>query len=168
MVLILMGVSACGKTTIGKMLARQLEMEFLDADDFHSPENIIKMKKKIALSDEDRIPWLKGLADTITTWNGNLGGILACSALKETYRKILSKNGKEAVIFVFLEGTTDLILERMKKRTDHIFPLELLENQVATLEEPQNAIKVNIEKSPEEICSEIRWNLSQKISPNTI
>lgn len=150
-----MGVSGCGKTTIGKLLALRLALEFHDADDFHPHNNIDKMQKLILLSDEDRIPWLLDVAEHISQWNKDEGAVLACSALKEKYREILSWNGEEKVVFIYLEGDKNIILERMKKRKDHFFPLELLESQFSALEIPLNAITVQIDKSPEEICTKI-------------
>lgn len=155
MVYIIMGVSGSGKTTIGRILAKRLAINFYDADDFHSQDNINKMKKLIPLDDEDRIPWLLGLAAHIAQWNKDEGAVLACSALKEKYRQILSWNGKEKVVFIYLEGDKNIILKRMKRRKEHFFPLGLLESQFNALEAPPNAITVQIDKSPGEICTEI-------------
>lgn len=155
MVYILIGVSGCGKTTVGRVLAKRLSIKFYDADDFHSHNNITKMKKFIPLDDEDRIPWLLKVAEHIAQWNRDNSAVLACSALKEKYREILSWNGEEKVVFIYLEGDKNIILERMKKRKDHFFPLELLESQFSALEIPLNAITVQIDKSPEEICTKI-------------
>ena len=155
MIYIIMGISGCGKTTVGKMLAKRLSIEFYDADDFHSEKNINKMKNFIPLDDEDRIPWLLRVAEHIAQWNKDEGAVLACSALKEKYRQILSWNGKGKVVFIYLEGDKNIILERMKKRKEHFFPLRLLESQFDALEIPLNAITVKIDKSPEKICTEI-------------
>jgi carbohydrate kinase (thermoresistant glucokinase family) len=155
MVYILIGVSGCGKTTIGRILSERLAIKFYDADDFHSHNNITKMKKLIPLDDVDRIPWLLKVAEHIAEWNRDEDAVLACSALKEKYRQILSWNGKEKVVFIYLEGNKNIILERMKKRKKHFFSLELLESQFNTLEIPLNGITVQIDKTPEEICTEI-------------
>ena len=155
MVYVIMGVSGAGKSAIGRMLAQRLGIEFHDADEYHPQANINKMKKFIPLEDEDRFPWLSDLVGNITHWNMGKGAVLACSALKEKYRKILSRDGMEKVIFIHLEGDRDIILNRMKSRKEHFFPVELLESQFKALEAPQNAITVQIGKAPEEICAEI-------------
>lgn len=155
MVYIIMGVSGCGKTTIGKILAKRLGIKFYDADDYHSLNNINKMKNFIPLEDEDRIQWLLKLAQHIIQWNRSEGAVLACSALKENYRKTLSDDGKEKVVFIYLEGNIDIILERIKKRKEHFFPLGLLESQFNALEVPLDAIAVQIDKTLGEICTEI-------------
>lgn len=155
MVYIIMGVSGCGKTTIGRMLAERLSIEFYDADEFHSQDNINKIKNFIPLEDEDRIPWLLNLAQHIAQWNGDKGAVLACSALKEKYRQILSWDGKEKVAFIYLKGDKNIILDRMKKRKKHFFPLKLLDSQFKALEVPHDAITVRIDKTPEKICKEI-------------
>ena len=157
-----MGVSGCGKTTIGKMLAQRLAMEFHDADENHSQDNINKMKNSIPLDDEDRVPWLSDLARNITQWNRGKGAVLACSALKEKYRQILSRNGGENVVFIYLEGDRNTILDRIKGRKEHFFPLELLDSQFKELEAPQNAITAQIGKAPEEICGELVSQLVSK------
>jgi len=155
MIYIVMGVSGCGKSTIGKMLAIRLAMSFYDADDFHSDNCIRKMENGIPLDDEDRKPWLFYLATLIAKWNRDKGAVLACSALKEQHRKILSWDGKEDVAFIHLDGDKDIIFERMRTRKDHFFPLGLLESQFNVLEVPLNAINVQIDKAPEDICVEI-------------
>lgn len=155
MVYIIMGVSGSGKTTIGKKLAERLAINFYDADDYHSERNINKMKSGIPLDNKDRRPWLQNMASQIALWNKGEGAVLACSALLEKYRKILSSNGKEKVTFIYLKGDKNLIIERMKDRKGHFFPLELLESQFNILETPSNAVIVTIDKRPEEICKEI-------------
>ena len=154
-VYIIMGVSGCGKTTIGRMLAKKLAINFYDADDFHSENSIRKMSSSFFLNDEDRMSWLLDLAKHIKQWNRSLGAVLACSALKEKYRKILSWGYKEKVTFIYLKGDKNIILKRMKGRKEHFFPLGLLESQFNTLETPSNAITVQIDKTPDEICTEI-------------
>jgi carbohydrate kinase (thermoresistant glucokinase family) len=155
MIYIVMGVSGCGKSTIGGMLATRFAMNFYDADDFHSDNCVIKMKNGIPLDDEDRNPWLLYLATLIAKWNKDEGAVLACSALKEQHRKILSWEGKESVVFIHLDGDKDIILEQMRTRKDHFFPPDLLESQFNALEVPLNAITVQIDKAPEDICTEI-------------
>lgn len=155
MVYIVMGVSGSGKTTIGRMLAKMLAINFYDADDFHSQNNINKMKNFVPLNDEDRIPWLLDLSEHIAQWNRDKGAVLACSALKEKYRQVLSRDGKKKVAFIYLEGNKNIILERMKRRKEHFFPVGLLETQFNALEVPLDAIIAQIDKTPGEICTEI-------------
>lgn len=147
---VIMGVSGSGKTTIGKLLATHLRLPFLDADDFHPKENIEKMTEGIPLNDTDRWPWLEQLRKQLT--NQVSGAVLACSALKESYRNILSENNE--VVFIYLEGDYDTIFERMKQR-NHFMKPELLASQFKDLEPPTHAISVPINKTEEEILSEI-------------
>lgn len=165
MVCIIMGVSGCGKTTIGKLLAEQLRVDFYDADDFHPQNNINKMKNNIPLDDNDRKPWLLDLASHIAKWNKENGAVLACSALKEKYRQILSSDGKENIIFIYLKGDKNVLIERLKGRKEHFFPLALLESQLSALDAPLNAITVDINKLPGDICTEIIDKLASKDFP---
>ncbi|MFC1567430.1 gluconokinase [Thermodesulfobacteriota bacterium] len=162
MVYVVMGVSGCGKTTIGRLLAKRLALAFYDADDYHTENNVDKIKKLVPLNDEDRISWLSDLAEHIAQWNKNEGAVLACSALKEKYREILSWDGKAQVVFIYLEGDKNIILERMKGRKEHFFPLELLESQFNALEVPRNGIAVQTDKTPGEICNVIIDKLASK------
>ena len=154
MVIIVMGVSGSGKTHIGKLLAESLSLPFFDADDFHTPGSVKKMEQGIPLTDEDRLPWLETLAEHIDEWNERGGMVLACSALKESYRRLRSHDYRASVRFVYLRGSRELILSRMRER-NHFFPPHLLDSQFADLEEPPRAITVNIDQSPEEIVAEI-------------
>jgi carbohydrate kinase (thermoresistant glucokinase family) len=154
MVYIMMGVSGCGKTTVGKLLAGVLGVPFYDADDFHPAENTEKMGRGVPLDDNDRLPWLNTLGKHIETWQ-NTGAVLACSALKQKYREILSGNGTLSIRFIYLKGTAKLILRRMKARKGHYFHSGLLESQFAALEEPCDAVVAGIEEQPQEICTEI-------------
>lgn len=149
-----MGVSGCGKTTVGNLISQESGLPFFDADDFHPPENVEKMKSGEPLNDEDRQPWLEKLATQIEKWNRKKGAILACSALKETYRQLLLSKSKD-VQFVYLKGNKDTILERMKARKGHYMPPKLLDSQFEALEEPSNAITIFIENSPNEIMRQI-------------
>lgn len=158
MVIILMGVSGCGKTTVGQILARDLDLPFFDADDFHPPENVQKMKQGMPLNDTDRQPWLEILSDKIKEWDFSDGAVLACSALKEKYRTFLDSENTE-VVFVYLKGPKQLILERIKNRIGHYMPSNLLDSQFKTLEEPKKSIVVSIENSPPEISNQIKKNL---------
>lgn len=154
MVIIVMGVSGCGKTTIGKMLAHKLKAQFYDADDFHPIKNVKKMAAGIPLTDEDRKPWLETLNYNLQKLQENSDVVLACSALKESYRKIL-KNGLKELKWVFLSGSQDIIDHRMKNRKDHFMHPELLQSQFLDLEEPVYAIKVDVSDNPELITNQI-------------
>jgi carbohydrate kinase (thermoresistant glucokinase family) len=110
-----MGVSGCGKTTIGKSLSIETGLPFYDADDFHSDENIIKMNSNIPLNDTDRLPWLNTLATNIILWENCGGAILACSALKESYRTILESNA-DNILWIYLSGSFELIKHRLENR----------------------------------------------------
>ena len=154
MVIIVMGVSGSGKTHIGKLLAKTLSLPFHDADDFHTPGNVQKMEEGIPLTDADRLPWLTLLANNVESWNERGGMVLACSALKESYRELLSHQYTADVQFVYLRGSRELILSRMRDRK-HFFPPHLLDSQFADLEVPQRSITVNIDQSPQEIVAEI-------------
>ena len=155
--LILMGVSGCGKTAIGLELSKALKLPFYDADDFHSDENKEKMSKGIPLTDEDRLPWLKTLANLLKEKKPL---ILGCSALKESYQKILKVSPD--VQFIYLKGSYELIYKRLKKRHGHFFDSHLLKSQFADLEEPKDALTIDINRSISEIVDEIKKNLKLK------
>ena len=138
-----MGVSGCGKTTLAKAIAQNLSIEFVEADDFHSEKNVAKMKSGIALNDEDRKPWLKALNEK---WRDKGSFVLSCSALNESYRKQLFEGISKSSIIFFLNGSFDLIATRMKLREGHYMPVNLLQSQFETLEEPKNAIWLNCEE----------------------
>ncbi len=155
MIIIVMGVTGSGKSTIGKLLADHLSLPFVEADDFHSKENVAKMSKGIPLTDEDRYPWLQSLSQTLQREEKNKGAVLACSALKEQYRHLLQQGLNEKIIWIYLEGSEKMISERMRKRQGHFMPEELLHSQFVTLEKPDYAYSFSIEKKPEAIVSEI-------------
>ena len=153
--LILMGVSGSGKTTVGKALASKLRWDFYDADHFHPPENIMKMEQEIPLDDSDRAPWLEALHVLIESClTRNQPGVLACSALKESYREKLLL-GNAGVQFIYLKGSYELIWARMAARKDHYMKPEMLRSQFDALEEPTDAITVDISRSVDEIVQEI-------------
>ena len=148
--IIVMGVAGSGKTTVGSMLAREVGLAFFDADDFHPPANHEKMRQGIPLTDEDRAEWLKLLRDLIRkNLDEGVSCVLACSALKQSYRELLAVD--ESVRFVYLHGTYEQVETRMKHRKDHYMPVELLKSQFEALEEPREAVVVDISHSPEEI-----------------
>lgn len=146
MVVVLMGVTGTGKTTVGKALTQRTGWPFADADDFHSAANRAKMHAGIPLTDEDREQWLRSLHDQIATWlRDGIHGILACSALKEAYRTALTEGAPQGSVgFVFLTGPASLIRERMEARHGHYMPESLLPSQLAILEPPRDAIEVSI------------------------
>ena len=161
MVIIIMGVSGSGKTTIGRALAETLHWGFSDADDFHSPANVEKMKKGIPLTDEDRAPWLHSIRAAIEQWKRDEPGhVLACSALKASYREILGLNDPE-VKFVYLQGGFDLICQRLRERKSHFFNPALLRSQFDVLENPKDAVVVDVSKEPQEIISAILMAIRQ-------
>jgi carbohydrate kinase (thermoresistant glucokinase family) len=128
--IVVMGVSGCGKSTVGKLLADKLDAKFIDGDDLHPEENKAKMAAGIALNDEDRWPWLDKVGQTLAA-NENI--VIACSALKRVYReRILSQ--ADDTVFMHLHGTRELLAERMSARKNHFMPTSLLDSQLATLE----------------------------------
>lgn len=160
MIILLMGVTASGKTTVGQQLASQLNWEFLDADDFHSAANVAKMRAGIPLTDEDRDPWLQSLRDAIAQrLAAGRNAILACSALREAYRERLVIS--PVVKLVFLRGGFSLLQERIQARQGHYMNPRLLESQFNTLEvpDPTNALIVDVDRSVPEIVQQIRADL---------
>lgn len=148
-----MGVTGSGKTTIGKLLASRLGWEFLEGDEFHSAANISKMTAGVALTDEDRLPWLKDISTAAQKLNRDgKNVVVACSALKEKYRDILGGSGDTH--FVWLRGTMDTIAQRLKGRRHFMNP-SLLTSQFETLETPQGTSVVDIANSPEEIVATV-------------
>jgi gluconokinase len=153
--IILMGVSGSGKTTVGKALAHKLGWGFYDADDFHSELNIEKMKAGIPLTDDDRKSWLVDLNRLISTsLKKKQPGVLACSALKESYRQIILANNPGTQI-VFLKGNYDLIHSRIDNRPEHFMKQAMLQSQFDALEEPKNTLTVDVSTSVEEIVKTI-------------
>ena len=153
MVILIMGVSGCGKTTIGAGVARALKVPFLDGDDLHSQVSISKMNKGIPLTDEDREPWLKRVAEKMGDMEG--GGVVACSALKERYRRVLTGDSSFPVLLVYLKGKRETLCRRLRQRKSHFMPPDLLNSQLKALEEPENALTLSIELSPDIMCNRI-------------
>jgi carbohydrate kinase (thermoresistant glucokinase family) len=150
-----MGVSGSGKTAVGTRLAEKLQYGFLDADNFHPPANIEKMKHGIPLTDEDRIPWLQNLHWEIASrLSQGKSVILACSALKESYREML-REGLPQIRFVYLHVDRETLAQRLQKRTGHFFPKELLDSQLATLEVPHDALVVEENRPLDEVVGAI-------------
>jgi len=164
MIIVVMGVTGSGKTTIGTLLAERVGFIFADADDFHSAANKEKMHKGIPLTDADRQPWLAAMHQQIAKWIASKqSAVLACSALKNDYRRQLW-TGPEAQ-FVYLRGSYELIAERLRQRKGHFADEQILAGQFADLEEPTDAISVDIAPAPEKIVNEIvrRLNLSSNL-----
>ena len=154
-----MGPAGSGKTTVGELLASQLGWEFADGDNFHSPANVEKMAHGVPLDGNDRIPWLNSIREGMEQWNAQRRNVvLACSALKKSYRERLQINS--AVRLVYLKGTYDLLRERLHARKGHYATEQLLASQFADLEEPEDAITIDVAHSPEEIVAEIRKQLA--------
>lgn len=160
-VIVIMGVSGCGKTSVGELLSKRLNIPFYDGDNFHPKENIEKMKINIPLTDKDRLPWLKKLSKNITSWKKNEGAILACSALKESYRKILNAD-KSIDYWVVLNGDCQIIYDRISKRKNHFMNPHLLKSQIEALEVPNYGLHINVSGSLPEIVNTI----IQKIKTN--
>lgn len=152
---LVIGPSGTGKTTIGKLLAERLNIPFYDADDFHPDSNIRKMNKGIPLCDEDRIPWLQKLARKIKLWQNDKGAVLACSALKEAYRKELMTVPETALTWIYLNADEAVVQQRLSERKAHFFNPGLLRSQYQDLEVPEYGCHVSVNKPPEEIVDEI-------------
>lgn len=191
-VVLITGVCGSGKTTVARALAKKLSCPYMDADNFHSEGNITKMKQGTPLTDEDRQPWLLALHKVIERWSKRSeSGVLACSALKEHYRQtiILGAESSSEIkqqycsigdkrqklsrplpfycLVVLLQGSKDLIKDRMEKRQEHFMPTNLLDSQLETLEEPKNcdlysAVNISVDQTVEEITNEILRVLKAK------
>ena len=151
---VIMGVSGTGKTTIGKLLAEAIDIPFFDGDDFHPRANLEKMESGRPLNDEDRHGWLVSLNQLLKSKKES-GAIVACSALKKSYRTILIDGLTDQLKFIFLKGSFEAVKTRMEQRKGHFMPLELLQSQFETLEEPENAIKVSIRDAPSQILQKL-------------
>jgi gluconokinase len=149
-IVVVMGVAGCGKSTVGALLAERLGAEFLDADDFHPPQNVAKMAAGTPLSDEDRAPWLERLNAELRRRDR---AVLACSALKESYRRALARG--VACRFVHLRGSLELIRGRLAARRHRYMPASLLESQFAALEPPAHAVEIDVAAPPAECVSAI-------------
>ena len=160
MVIVLMGVSGSGKTTIGRVLADQLDWAFLEGDDFHPAANVEKMRRGIPLNDEDRRPWLRALQDRIEeACERNEDAVVACSALKDDYRDFLERHDPACVHFVYLSGSEDLIRRRLERCEGHFMDPALLRSQFDALEPPEEAHQVDVTPAPEVVAAEIRRGL---------
>jgi gluconokinase len=159
MIVIVMGVTGSGKTTVGILLARRLGWDFLDADDFHSAANKAKMHQGIPLTDVDRLPWLDAMhAKLLELDSEKRNAVLGCSALKQSYRDLLMANINAKL--VYLKGSYEFIANRLRSRKGHFADEHILAGQFADLEEPTNAIIVDVAPTPDEIVDEIVHQLS--------
>ncbi len=155
MIVVLMGVAGSGKSTIGRALAARTGWPFHEGDAFHPPGNVAKMACGVALSDGDRAPWLAALRRLIDDMlRRGEHGILACSALKQSYRDLL-QDGRDGVRFVHLKGDPDLLQRRLQARTGHFMPPALLASQLVTLEEPRQVFSVDVRLPPHRIVDAI-------------
>ena len=157
-VLVLMGVSGCGKTTVGQILAERLRWAYEEGDALHPPANVAKMAAGHPLDDTDRAPWLAKVADWVDTrLDAGESGVITCSALKRSYRALIDRRGAD-VEFVYLHGSRELVASRLAGRHGHFMPPTLLDSQFATLEEPgadEPAIRVEIGEPPAAIADDI-------------
>ncbi|MEU5877617.1 gluconokinase [Spirillospora sp. NPDC047279] len=153
-VIVIMGVSGSGKTTVGTKVAELLGWEYADADGFHPPANIEKMRSGHPLDDADRLPWLRAIAEWIRGHlDSGTSGVVSCSALKRSYRDLLTHEGDPRVRIAYLDGDRDTIASRMRVREGHFFQVELLDSQFADLEKPasdEHALYVPITGTPDE------------------
>ncbi|WP_143821191.1 gluconokinase [Motiliproteus sp. MSK22-1] len=163
--IIVMGVSGCGKSTVGKMLAEVMGIEFLEGDAFHPQDNISRMTAGVPLTDSDRSPWLRQLSAMVSERQGQQRDfVLACSALKKSYRQQLAR-GAEELIFVYLKGSRTEIYKRMAEREDHFMALSLADSQFEALEEPdqdENSITVSIDNPVQQIVDQIARAVEQR------
>ncbi len=161
MVILLMGVAGAGKTTVGKLLASELGWDFADADDYHPAANVEKMRDGIPLTDADRAPWLETLRSLIAGWiSAGKNTVLACSALRRAYREALRIAPDMQI--VYLKITPELLQQRLRARRGHFMTEQMIESQLAALEEPECAVVIDADQSPAQIVKEIRTWLAAK------
>ena len=164
-IVVVMGVSGSGKSTVAALLAAALGCQFQEGDDLHPPENVEKMRRGTPLTDADRMPWLRKIAAEIDGWRARGEcGVLTCSALKRSYRDIIIGDRRD-VVLLYLRGSRELIHQRMVARHGHFMPVALLDSQFATLEEPtpdEHPITVDVADNPADIAHEIVRHLEDR------
>lgn len=169
MIVIVMGVSGCGKTTVAALLAARLGWRYREGDDLHPTENVEKMRGGTPLTDADRLPWLQAIAREIDAWRREgESGVVTCSALKRSYRDVIIGDRPE-VALVYLKGSQDLIARRMAARHEHFMPAALLASQFATLQDPtpdERPIVVDVGALPGEIADKIAHELEFRSREN--
>ena len=163
-IIYVMGVSGCGKTTIGKKLSQRIHIPFFDGDDFHSEANKEKMKSGHPLTNQDRTGWLLRLNELAKEQAKKKGAIIACSALKEEYRIVLSDEISVPIYWIFLQGSYDLIKKRMEMRKGHYMAASMLRSQFDSLEIPKYAITIDISTSLDDIVTQITQDIGIKKS----
>lgn len=154
MLIVVMGVSGSGKSTIGRGIAERLNLPFFEGDEYHPQKNVEKMSNGIPLTDRDRKPWLRTINSLLIDCESKYGAVFTCSALKESYRNVLA-NSVEKVHWIFLHGSKKLLKQRMIARKNHFMKSELLDSQLNLLEEPADAIWVDVQKSPNKMINNI-------------
>lgn len=158
-ILVIMGVSGCGKSTIGKKLALELGLPFIEGDDFHPVENVAKMSAGIPLDDRDRQDWLSALNSHLKK-GYEAGAVVSCSALKKSYRTMLGQDLNQKLTWIYLKGDYEVIYKRMQERSDHYMPPDLLQSQFDILEAPVDAIEISVSLPPDAmvkaICDKIK------------
>ena len=166
MIAVIMGVTGTGKSTIAKEMVARTGWTFAEGDDYHSPANVAKMKAGVPLSDTDRAPWLAALHDVLLGWQARgQSGVMTCSALKESYRVTLSEGmDKAALRFVLLEVPKEVLVERLQHRSGHFMNPALLDSQLATLEVPSDAIRVDANQTPSATVDAIMKQLDLTVS----
>ena len=159
--IIVMGVSGSGKTTVGELLAKYLNLPFFDGDDFHSAANVAKMAAGHPLTDADRHDWLSSLAVHLGEWEQASGAVLACSALREAYRQTLQAGAHEPLRWVFLDGSRDLLESRLESRQGHYMKASMLDSQLATLEKPTYGLRVELQpdETPAQVVARVEAQL---------
>lgn len=153
--ILIMGVSGSGKTTVGELLAKQTGLPFYDGDDFHPAANVAKMAAGIPLTDADRVGWLATLAADLGQWGETTGAVVACSALKEAYRQTLQAGAAEPLQWVFLDGTPELLRSRIEGRQGHYMKANMLDSQLAALEKPTYGLRLDVQNAPEQLVAQI-------------
>ena len=154
--ILIMGVSGSGKTTVGELLAQQLKLPFYDGDDFHPAANVAKMTAGIPLTDADRAGWLATLAADLGKWGATTGAVVACSALKEAYRQTLQAGAPDNPLqWVFLDGTPELLRSRIEGRQGHYMKANMLDSQLAALEKPTYGLQLDVQDAPDKLVAQI-------------